>query len=114
MKRDVMRGILGHPLRRAVVAAGDALHAPISLSRTADAVVDALAARTDPTAVAVDATTLELQLHHTHLPKLDAAGVLAYDAAERTVVDVDGAAVTRLSRISETLAAECAEALATE
>lgn len=109
-----MYGLLGHPIRRAVVAAGRTLDAPASLSRTADAAVDALAARAEPTPVAVDATSLELQLHHTHLPKLDAAGVLAYDASERTVVDVDEAAVTRLSRMSETLAAECAEALATE
>jgi hypothetical protein len=113
MERDVMYGLLGHPFRRAVVAAGDALRAPMSLSGTADAVTDALASAPEPaTPDAPRATSnLELHLHHTHLPKLDAAGVLAYDATERTVVDVNEAAVARLSGMSETLAAECADAL---
>lgn len=111
-----MYGLLQHPFRRAVVAAGDVLRAPISLSGTADAVMDVLAS--DPGLAAPNAPravpNLELQLHHTHLPKLDAAGVLAYDAAEQTVVDVDEAAVARLSGVSQTLVVECADALATE
>ncbi|ELZ27344.1 hypothetical protein C474_18399 [Halogeometricum pallidum JCM 14848] len=108
-----MYGILRHPFRRAVVAAGDALRAPMSLSGTADAVMDALASAPGPGAPGAPRAVpnLELQLHHTHLPKLDAAGVIAYDADEQTVVDVDEAAVVRLSGVSETLAAECADAL---
>ncbi|MDS0298201.1 hypothetical protein NDI76_05560 [Halogeometricum sp. S1BR25-6] len=115
MERDVMYGLLGHPFRRALVA-DDALRAPMSLSRTADAVTDVLTSTPEPaTPDAPRATSnLELHLHHTHLPKLDAAGVIAYDAAERTVVDVDEAAVARLSGVSETLTAECADALASE
>lgn len=109
-----MYELLGNPFRRALVAAEGRLDAPASLSRTAEAVTDALTARTDLAPVAADATTLELQLHHTHLPKLNDAGVLTYDAARQTVVDVDDDAMSQLTRASEALIAECGDALAVE
>jgi uncharacterized protein involved in copper resistance len=116
MERDTVYGLLKHPFRRAFVAAHDALRAPMSLSRTADVVTEALASTPEPaTPDAPQATqNLELHLHHTHLPKLDDAGVIEYDAAEQTVVEVDETAVARLSDASESLAAECTDALATE
>lgn len=44
--------------------------------------------------------SVALTFHHTHLPKLDRAGVLTYDATARLVVDVD---VDRVATLVETV-----------
>lgn len=59
------------------------------LAETADGsatVADlAVALETDPPASGASPQEMAVALHHRHLPKLDAAGVVAYDADEEVV-----------------------------
>lgn len=76
--------VLAHPHRRAAFAV---LRNGGWLSL--DALARAVLARRDVTAAGDDRpplATVRLQLHHTHLPKLDAAGVITYDAEDRRAV----------------------------
>ena len=70
---------LAHPRRRAVVVFVDEVDddtIPVNeLSKR-------IAASTE---CGVDKTTLRVSLHHVHLPKLEDAGVLEYDAKSETI-----------------------------
>jgi hypothetical protein len=94
----VARGVLDHPYRRVLLALLDSESPPITVTDLAFGV-----SAYDPTSsdVAAGITALEedrpmptsvvdalvAQLHHTHLPRLAAAGVLQYDAAAGVVTD---------------------------
>lgn len=75
--------LLSDPAYRAVLAALDGQDQRIGLAELAGAVLrqpewPARASETDPETVAA-------RLHHVHLPKLDATGVVAYDVDDGTV-----------------------------
>ncbi|RXK46431.1 DUF7344 domain-containing protein [Halorientalis pallida] len=79
-----MLDVLAHPYRRAVIAVlrdGEWLSIDV-LTRAVLARCDAATAGDDRPPL----ETIRLQLHHTHLPKLDAADVITYDAADRRAV----------------------------
>ncbi|WP_152042335.1 DUF7344 domain-containing protein [Salinigranum salinum] len=94
----VARGVIDHPYRRILLALLDGESPPVTVtdlafgvfaydSTSSDVVAGTTALeedRTMPTSV-VDA--LASQLHHTHLPRLAAAGVLQYDDAAGVVTD---------------------------
>lgn len=52
---------------------------------TVGELLDYVVARSGDTSTDRDADTVRTQLHHNHLPKLDAAGVIDYDAGNGTV-----------------------------
>ena len=81
--------LLEHPLRIDVVPVLRRIDPPTSTA--------SLAARLGGDGA--DPETLAVSLHHTHLPKLSDAGVLAYDPVDRTILAVD------TDRLDELLAA---------
>lgn len=111
-----MYALLGHRIRRAVVAASETLDAPVTLTRATDTVATALfeqsGSSTAETALLTD--RLELHLHHTHLPKLAASDVLDYRPAEHTLAAFDGDACAQLQSASESLSDSDADPLAVE
>ncbi|MFC6954582.1 DUF7344 domain-containing protein [Halorubellus litoreus] len=80
---DERHYLLSDSDRRAVIGVLADRTTPIHLSELADEVVLATA----PTTVDVDAhrREFEIVLHHNHLPRLDDAGVVEYDAATNRV-----------------------------
>ena len=86
--------VLAHPRRRAALTV---LQDAGWLSL--DALAQAVVARCDTAAVG-DGSSLErvrLELHHVHLPKLDAADVVTYDPADgQAVCTVEDDLLTRL------------------
>lgn len=74
---DVALDAMADPHRRAVLAELGRQAGPLPV----ESVVEAVAERTGSGTDCVAAT-----LHHTHLPKLDAAGLVTYDDEARTVV----------------------------
>jgi hypothetical protein len=95
----IARSVVGHPYRRVVLSVLDSRVAPVSvreLSRAvlafdrsgtvfADTDADAPALDDDTGPVAVE--TMDAQLHHVHLPRLAAAGLVEYDAEGSVVTD---------------------------
>ncbi|RDI70241.1 DUF7344 domain-containing protein [Halopelagius longus] len=58
---------------------------PLSLTELAFGVAALEGATADGPLSEADRTALELSLHHDHLPRLDRAGIVAYDAKNRVV-----------------------------
>lgn len=97
---SVARGVVDHPYRRLLLALLDSEVPPVPVvdlaralsacdptaSDVAAAVAPALDERPgEQPASVVD--TLAAQLHHSHLPRMAAAGLLEYDAGSATVTD---------------------------
>jgi allophanate hydrolase subunit 2 len=80
---DVGEGqhLLSNPVRRAVLAV---LAQDASTMTLTDLAAEIAAAGTDATGD-VDRQTLAVCLHHNHLPRLAAAGLLEYDSKEKSV-----------------------------
>ncbi|MFC7156824.1 hypothetical protein ACFQPA_15410 [Halomarina halobia] len=74
---DTVFGLLSDGRRRRVLTYLDRHEPRIEVGRLAERLTEGRDGAT-PEAVAI-------ALHHVHLPKLDAAGVVSYDAAARTV-----------------------------
>jgi hypothetical protein len=94
----VARAVLDHPYRRALLALLDSAAAPVALADLARAVpacdpsaVDAagiapaLAGGRGVDLPAYPVETMAAQLHHSHLPRLAAVGLLRYDADDGLV-----------------------------
>lgn len=89
---DVAFDVLAEPRRRAVLAVLDRRPGPLPLDTVVEAVVETTGGQHRRTAAA---------LHHVHLPKLGAAGLVAYDRDARTVAaDADFAAVRPLLAVA--------------
>ncbi|SFG99094.1 hypothetical protein SAMN04488063_3497 [Halopelagius inordinatus] len=80
---------LGDEHRRAVVEVLAAEDRPVRLSRLAESVVAEMRDDSFGTPSHDDIDCAKLELHHHHLPKLDAAGVLDYDYEESRIVPTD-------------------------
>ncbi|WP_135854460.1 DUF7344 domain-containing protein [Halorussus salinus] len=65
--------LLGDSLRRRALRALDPDEGPVALSELGDRLAD----ESD--------SSVEIKLHHVHLPKLDEAGLVRYDADENAV-----------------------------
>jgi hypothetical protein len=104
MNRDdatgVARGIVDHPYRRIVLAHLDSEEEPVSVETLAHAVIayDLLASNVaDGIAPALDGGRIDpphsmlaamiAQLHHAHLPRLMALGLLSYDGEDGVVTE---------------------------
>ena len=72
--------LLAHPVRRTLLEVLQVKSSPVTLDELAD--------MTAPD-VAPTATEVALACHHVHLPKLEAFGVLAYDASSQVVINHD-------------------------
>ncbi|WP_092887643.1 DUF7344 domain-containing protein [Halopelagius inordinatus] len=83
---DDYLAVLGDPNRRVVVGVLAETDRPISISSLAREV----AAETQNASPDAKIAQTKLSLHHNHLPKLDAAGVVTYDSEERLVAPADG------------------------
>lgn len=81
---DTIYSLLSDRRRRSVVAVLSDRNSPIELRELATAVTETASDPDDgpPNATREVVTTL----HHVHLPKLDAAGVIDYDSETNTVV----------------------------
>lgn len=79
--RNAVAAVLADPRRRRVVDALGDLRPPVAIERLAEAVADRDPAEVPDASVDDVATTL----HHVHLPKLAAAGVVDYDPETTTV-----------------------------
>ncbi|MFC6824892.1 DUF7344 domain-containing protein [Halopelagius fulvigenes] len=75
------------PRQRNVLAVLRRATPPLSLDELAFGVAALEGATADGPLSEADRTALELSLHYDHLPQLDRAGVVAYDAANRVVTD---------------------------
>lgn len=73
--------VLAHEYRRSAVSYLARRDATVSVGELVDAVADELDARGGD-----DRARLAIALHHVHLPKMDAAGVVSYDH-ERDAID---------------------------
>ena len=95
---DDILGVLSARRRRAALRVLLA-----SSDRTTDVstLAERVRRRCDPAQVSGTTAELEIRLHHTDLPKLDAAGVVAYDRADGRVSYRETAAV---EAVLETLA----------
>jgi hypothetical protein len=116
LERDTVFALLGNRVRRAVVDACRTLDAPVPLPQAADAVAASLFEQSETTTAetALLTSRLELQLHHRHLPKLDAAGALTYRTDDNVVAELDGDALSQLATASETLSGSRGDTLAVE
>ena len=77
--------LLNHPLRYRVLLELPNHDNPVQLSVLADGIRSSEiggATRHDDTA---DSDAVEIELHHSHLPKLAAAGWIEYDSENRTI-----------------------------
>jgi hypothetical protein len=96
---SVARGVVDHPYRRLLLALLDSEEPPVPVvdlaravsacdptaSDVAAAVAPALDGSAEQPASVVD--TLAAQLHHSHLPRMAAAGLLEYDTGSAAVTD---------------------------
>ncbi|SFR47099.1 hypothetical protein SAMN04488124_1689 [Halogeometricum limi] len=116
LQRDAVYGLLGHRIRRAIVVTARAQDVPTPLSEMTSAVANAIAEQTQTATPdgPMRLSRLEVQLHHTHLPKLEMAGVLTYDADAQLVTEFDADELELLSQASDTLEAEFGGATAAE
>lgn len=73
--------LLAHERRRLVLRLLDDVSTPIATTELAELIVEC--EREDPTAEA--RRVVAVSLHHAHLPRLDDAGVVAYDPDEGAV-----------------------------
>ncbi len=106
MDRDdagcIARSVAGHPYRRILLSLLDNQRAPVSVRDLSRAILAfdrsdvtfAPPLHTDAELLAPDADagreaveTMAAQLHHVHLPRLAAAGVVEYDASIGDVTD---------------------------
>ncbi|MUV56871.1 hypothetical protein [Halogeometricum sp. CBA1124] len=96
--------------------AGRTLDAPVPLPRVADAVAASLFAQSETTTAetAMVTSRLELQLHHRHLPKLDAAGVLTYRTDDNVLAELDDDALSQLATASDALTGSRGDTLLAE
>ena len=83
---DVALDVLRHDHRRFVLADLDGRQAPIELAELADRTTS-WERRRPASGDRPDRELIELQLHHRHLPRLDAVDLLAYRPADATVVE---------------------------
>lgn len=100
---DRLRSLLADPVRRAVVRH----FVEHSTGESFDGLARATMADIGASGTA-DARALRLALHHVHLPKLAAAGVLTYDAGEGRIdpnltVGSDSDVALALAAMNETL-----------
>ena len=93
----IARRVAGHPYRRLLLSVLDSQTAPVSLRELSRTVLardrtgvtppsstdTTLPADAEPSTV----ETMAAQLHHVHLPRLTAAGLVEYDAAAGVVTD---------------------------
>jgi hypothetical protein len=116
LERDAVFALLSNRVRRAVVDACRTLDAPVPLPQVADAVAASLFEQSETTTAetAMLTSRLELQLHHRHLPKLDAAGVLTYRADDTVLAELDGDALSQLATASDALSGSRGDTLAAE
>jgi hypothetical protein len=106
MDRDdaggIARSVVGHPYRRILLSYLDSQRVPVPVRDLARAILafdrsgsvlsDALLADTDVPTFDADADrsaveTMAAQLHHAHLPRLAAVGVVEYDPDAGLVTD---------------------------
>ncbi|WP_449405221.1 DUF7344 domain-containing protein [Haloferax marinum] len=93
--RVAVSDILGYPPRTLALTILRDWGTPMNLDRLSNRVADGLSGN----ALGPTASTerkIAIQLHHTHLPLLDDAGVVSYDPNERTVTSIDEARLDEL------------------
>lgn len=98
---DAVLDVLANRSRRLVIGALVAREEPMSLVDLADEIRPSSTAPTTP----LDTRDLMIRLHHVHLPMMDEAGAVSYDATGqnvaltpfgRRIAAVNDAVVTRL------------------
>lgn len=84
LSTDERHRLLAADGRRVALRVLADLPKPASLEEIAASVAERV--REDETALSRDASDVAVALHHRHLPMLDSAGVVVYDAASNRVV----------------------------
>lgn len=91
-RRDALFDVLSDPRRRVALQHLRRVDEPVSVSELTTELTAWEARQPVADRSGGDADDIEAALVHVHLPKMDEAGVVDYDAARRTVAPTDHAA----------------------
>jgi hypothetical protein len=85
---DEVLSLLSDRYRRHVLACLDGLPAPVSLEGLTDQVAGREFQQPPDKVSMIKRTQIATALHHTHLPKLEEAGIIVYDTDEGEVTEI--------------------------